>query len=107
MRISDFAGIVSLLFIIGEAYTIQSVSDVRPFYRRNIILRCESSETQQNVRRNFLDQAFMVGVAYVVGVQPTLAAGLTNADNGMPTTKNKKLGGLAHKIQAVGHVLVR
>jgi hypothetical protein len=107
MKIYDCAGIISLLFVVGAAFTIKLGSDITSLRRGNSILLCELSDAQYIVRRNFLNQTLMMGVACMVGVQPTFAAtGSTVTDGVMAPTKNKMLGGLAHKIQAVGQVLV-
>jgi hypothetical protein len=96
-----------LLIGTGESYVLTTESsNLRHSRRRNIRLRCESADPQLGMRRSFLTHSVLAGFNLVIGIQPTFAAGTSMIENGAPSSKNKKLGGLAFKIQSVGHVMV-
>ena len=94
-----------LLITIGESYQLAKSTNLRQRRQRNLRLQCTSSGPQQDVRRAFLSQTVLVGFNLVVGIQSTSAAGSSTAEN-ITSSKNKKLGGLAFKIQSVGNVMV-
>ena len=107
MTILGVAAATYLLITSSESYVLTTSSDLlRRSKRRNLRLRCELLDSQPSLRRSFLNQSVLAGFSLVVGIQPTFAAGTSMVENSMPSSKNKKLGGLASKIQSVGHVMV-
>jgi hypothetical protein len=95
-----------LLLGMRESYS-WTISSTSRSWKRNTDLKCKSSGSQLGLRRSLLYQAGLVAFNLVVGVQPTFGAGtMSTVETGAPASKNKKLGGLAFKIQSVGHVMV-
>ena len=107
MKILGLPAIFYLLLISqGESYVSTTSSGLQHSRIRNTRLRCELSDPQLGLRRSILKQTVLVGCNLVFGPQPTFAAGTSIVDTAVPSSKNKKLGGLAFKIQSVGHVMV-
>lgn len=106
MKIFGLAGLAYLLFTTGESYLLTTSPRLQHSRRRNERLRCEISDEQLGMRRSLLNSAVLAGFSFIAGVQPALATGTSMVQNGMPSPKNKKLGGLAFKIQSVGYVMV-
>jgi hypothetical protein len=106
MKIWGLPWLMYLLITSGESYLLTKSTDLRQSRRRNVRLRCALSDPKQGVRRAFLSQTVLVGFNLVMGIQSSSAAGTSTVESVMPSSKNKKLGGLAFKIQSVGHVMV-
>jgi hypothetical protein len=106
MKIFGLPWSMYLLITSGESYLLTTSTNLRQRLRRNVRLQCALSDPQQGVRRAFLSQTVLVGFNFLVGIQSTSAAGTSTVESVMPSSKNKKLGGLAFKIQSVGHVMV-
>jgi hypothetical protein len=106
MQIFGLPALTYLLIGTRESYAWTTSSDLRRSRRRNIHLRCESLDKKLRLRRSFLNQVGLAGFNLIVGTQPAIAAGTSMVETGVPSSKNKKLGGLAFKIQSIGHVMV-
>ncbi len=106
MKIFGLPGLAYLLFTTGESYVLTTSSRLEHSRKRNERLRCEISDEQLGLRRSLLNNAVLAGFSFITGVQPALAAETSMVPSGMPPPKNKKLGGLAFKIQSVGYVMV-
>lgn len=66
-----------------------------------------ASEFYDSSRRKYLVSSLISVVALPLTDRPVFAIDTgTSADNGMVSTKNKKIGGLALKIRSVGHIMV-
>jgi hypothetical protein len=109
MKIVELAGLVLLLFASGESFSVSIETCSRCPSSTRLHQQILQPEDFDNTRRSYLNRAITAAFAFDIGANlPTIAAAATtvNGENGMTTTKNKKLGGLALKIRSVGLILV-
>lgn len=107
MRILELSGLFCLLISVGESFfAAYTIVDFAEQYRRSTsrYVRKAHTEAFDDVRRNCILTLLTTSASFAA--HPVFAIS-TAADNGMTTTKNKKIGGLALKIRSVGQIMVR
>jgi hypothetical protein len=108
MKIVNLFGLFCL-FCVGESFSVLPRVGSRRSEKQLTRLRERRvhGENYDATRRNFLTNSLITAGSLTFTGQPVLAVPTpTGSENGMATTKNKKIGGLALKIRSVGHIMV-